>query len=173
QPGGRRVPDHQDVGHEDQQRHDPPRLVEAGEERDERRGQQDRALGAQDRQRHSGHCRGSVRGHAPEVSVAKATITRSVTDVHGSRAAKGIAAQVAGWILVVAGLAALVLPGPGLLALFAGMTILATQYDWAERRHEPVKKASLRTAAESVQSVPRILMSVLLPLGLEAVGVGW
>lgn len=105
--------------------------------------------------------------------MAKATITRSVTDVHGSRAAKGVAAQVAGWILVVAGLAALVLPGPGLLALFAGMAILATQYDWAERRLEPVKKAALRTAAESVQSVPRILMSVLLALGLVAVGVVW
>ena len=36
-----------------------------------------------------------------------------------------------GWILVVVGIAALVLPGPGLLAIFAGMALLATQYEWA------------------------------------------
>ncbi|WP_222593427.1 PGPGW domain-containing protein [Aeromicrobium flavum] len=93
--------------------------------------------------------------------------------MQGSRAAKSIAIQVAGWVLVVAGIAALVLPGPGLLALFAGMALLATQYDWAERRLEPVKKAALRTAAESVQSTPRIVLSVLLAFALVAAGVVW
>jgi uncharacterized protein (TIGR02611 family) len=78
-----------------------------------------------------------------------------------------------GWLLVVAGIAALVLPGPGLLLLFAGLALLSTQYDWAERRLEPVKAAALKTAAESVGSWPRILMSVILALIIIAIGVVW
>lgn len=87
--------------------------------------------------------------------------------------AKRILLEGAGWILVVVGLAALVLPGPGLLALFAGVALLATQYEWAERRLEPVKKAALRTAADSVKSWPRILLSTLGVLWLIAAGVYW
>jgi Putative transmembrane protein (PGPGW) len=91
----------------------------------------------------------------------------------GRKAAKGIAIQVAGWLLVLIGIAALVLPGPGLLALFAGMALLATQYSWAERRLAPVKKAALRTAADSVASGPRIVLSIISVAGLIAVGVVW
>ena len=39
------------------------------------------------------------------------------------------------------------------------MALLATQYEWAERRLEPVKKAALRGAADSVKTWPRILLS--------------
>ena len=42
-----------------------------------------------------------------------------------------------GWLLIVAGIAALILPGPGLLMLFAGLVLLSQQYEWAERRVEP------------------------------------
>lgn len=93
--------------------------------------------------------------------------------MHGSRAARSIAAQVLGWILVVAGIAALVLPGPGLLALFAGMALLATQYGWAERRLAPVRRAAHESARHSVETMPRILLSVLLALGLVGTGVVW
>lgn len=65
-----------------------------------------------------------------------------------------IAKVVLGWLLVVAGVAALALPGPGLLALFAGLVLLSQQYEWARRRVEPVKRAAFRAAAESVQSSP-------------------
>jgi uncharacterized protein (TIGR02611 family) len=106
-------------------------------------------------------------------SARRVPFLRSLKSVRGSRAAKSIAIKVAGWLLVAAGIAALVLPGPGLLALFAGMALLATQYDWAERRLEPVKKAALRTAAESVQSAPRILLSVVLAVALLTTGVVW
>jgi len=87
--------------------------------------------------------------------------------------AKKVAIQGLGWILVLVGIAALVLPGPGLLALFAGVALLATQYDWAERRLEPIKKAALRTAADSVKTWPRVLMSTLGVLCLTALGVAW
>jgi uncharacterized protein (TIGR02611 family) len=87
--------------------------------------------------------------------------------------ARSIALQVAGWVLVVVGIAALVLPGPGLLALFAGLALLATQYDWARRRLEPVKQAALRAAAKSVASPARIAMSAAAAAGLVALGVVW
>ncbi|GGF45153.1 hypothetical protein GCM10011519_18740 [Marmoricola endophyticus] len=81
--------------------------------------------------------------------------------------------EALGWLLVVVGIAALVLPGPGLLALFAGMALLSTQYEWAERRLEPVKRAALRTAADGVATVPRIVASCLGAVALAAVGVVW
>jgi len=87
--------------------------------------------------------------------------------------AKRIALEGLGWILVLVGLAAIVLPGPGLLALFAGVALLATQYEWAERRLEPVKKAALRTAADSVKTWPRIAMSAAGVIWLTAMGVVW
>jgi uncharacterized protein (TIGR02611 family) len=87
--------------------------------------------------------------------------------------ARSIALQVAGWLLVVVGIAAMVLPGPGLLALFAGLALLATQYDWARRRVEPVKEAALRAAAKSVASPARIAMSVAGVAALVALGVVW
>lgn len=91
----------------------------------------------------------------------------------GPAVIKKVAVQVAGWLLVLVGIAALFLPGPGLLALFAGMALLATQYEWAERRLEPVKKAALRTAADSVSSWGRIAVSGLLIVFLVGAGVVW
>jgi hypothetical protein len=88
-------------------------------------------------------------------------------------AAKRVLLEGLGWVLVLVGIAALVLPGPGLLALFAGVALLATQYEWAERRVEPVKKAALRTAADSVKSWPRILLSAFGVLWLIAFGIIW
>jgi Putative transmembrane protein (PGPGW) len=88
-------------------------------------------------------------------------------------AAKRVAIEALGWILVVVGIAALILPGPGLLALFAGVALLATQYEWAERRVDPVRKAALRTAADSVKSWPRILLSALGVAWLVGFGILW
>jgi len=87
--------------------------------------------------------------------------------------AKRILLEGLGWLLVLVGIAALVLPGPGLLALFAGVALLATQYEWAERRVEPVKKAALRTAADSVKTWLRILFSIVGVCWLIALGVYW
>lgn len=87
------------------------------------------------------------------------------------RAARRIVLEALGWILVVVGLAALVLPGPGLLALFAGMALLAVHYEWARRRVEPVRRAALRTAADSVRTWTRIVVSCLCCLVLAGVGV--
>ena len=77
-------------------------------------------------------------------------------------AARRVALETLGWVLVVAGIAALVLPGPGLLAIFAGLALLSQQYDWAERRVEPVKEKALKAAAESVETWPRIVLSTTI-----------
>ena len=67
--------------------------------------------------------------------------------------------EVVGWILILAGLAALVLPGPGLLMLFAGLVVLSQQYEWAERRLEPVERVAKRAAAEGVETWLRVALS--------------
>jgi uncharacterized protein (TIGR02611 family) len=89
------------------------------------------------------------------------------------RHARRVLLEGLGWLLVIAGLAALVLPGPGLLALFAGLALLSTQYQWAERRLKPVQRAALKAAADGVASWPRIALSVFASLILIAIGVIW
>jgi uncharacterized protein (TIGR02611 family) len=87
--------------------------------------------------------------------------------------ARRIAFEALGWVLLVAGVAALILPGPGLLGVFAGLAILSQQYEWAERRVRPVEEMALKSAAQSVQTWPRILGSVAGALALAAIGVFW
>jgi uncharacterized protein (TIGR02611 family) len=93
--------------------------------------------------------------------------------VPGGRTAKRVVLETLGWVLVVVGIAALVLPGPGLIAIFAGLVLLSQQYEWAERRVEPVRLRAMRGAAESVETWPRITASVLAALALAACGVLW
>jgi uncharacterized protein (TIGR02611 family) len=93
--------------------------------------------------------------------------------VPGGTAAKRIVLEIVGWVLVVAGIAALVLPGPGLLMLFGGLAILSQQYEWAERRLIPVERMALRAAAEGVETWPRIAMSTAGGLAIVACGILW
>lgn len=88
-------------------------------------------------------------------------------------AARRVLVEVLGWGLVLAGIAALVLPGPGLLLLFAGLAVLSQQYEWAERRLEPVKRRALLGAAESVETRARVVLSGVLAVVLVACGVLW
>ena len=88
-------------------------------------------------------------------------------------AAKRVTLDVLGWTLVLAGIAALVLPGPGLLLLFGGLAVLSQQYDWAEKRVAPIERRALKGAAESVETWPRVVMSSLLAVGLIGFGVLW
>ena len=81
--------------------------------------------------------------------------------------------QIVGWVLVVVGIAALVLPGPGLLTLFAGLVILSQELAWAQRFVTPVKHAALKSASEGVQTWLRICGSLLGVAALVAVGLAW
>jgi uncharacterized protein (TIGR02611 family) len=44
-----------------------------------------------------------------------------------------VAITIAGFLVILAGAAMLVLPGPGILVIIAGLAILATEYVWAQR----------------------------------------
>ena len=72
--------------------------------------------------------------------------------------AKRIVLETAGWALLVIGIIAIPLPGPGLLGVFAGLALLSQQYEWADRRVEPVRLRALRSAAEGVETWPRIVL---------------
>ncbi len=49
-----------------------------------------------------------------------------------------------GLTLVVAGAAMLVLPGPGWAAIMLGLVVLASEYVWAERVLDPLKRLANR-----------------------------
>ena len=49
------------------------------------------------------------------------------------RNGKRIVITIAGFTVLLAGVALLVLPGPGWLLIFAGLAILSTEYLWARR----------------------------------------
>lgn len=84
-----------------------------------------------------------------------------------------IGRNILGWTLLVLGVAALALPGPGLLMLLAGLVVLSQEYDWAERRVEPMARRAFAAAAAGVQTVPRIVSSAAGALGLAGIGVLW
>lgn len=90
-----------------------------------------------------------------------------------TRAAKRVVLEVLGWALLVIGFVAIPLPGPGLLGIFAGLALLSRQYEWADRRVEPIRLRALRGAAEGVETWPRIVLSCLGAFTLAAVGVFW
>jgi hypothetical protein len=89
------------------------------------------------------------------------------------RAARRVLLEVVGWVLVLAGIAALVLPGPGLLLLAGGLLVLSQQYEWAERRVDPSLDRALIGAAMGVEAAWKVALSVLFALGLGACGVLW
>lgn len=67
------------------------------------------------------------------------------------RSGKRIAVTIAGFAVLLAGIALLVLPGPGWLLIFIGLTILATEYVWAER----LLKTAKRKAGQAKDAVLR------------------
>lgn len=91
----------------------------------------------------------------------------------GYVAARRLALETLGWTLVVLGVAALFLPGPGLLMLFAGTVVLSRQYEWFDRRLLTVKRLAMEGASRGVQSWPRIAGSALGVAWLIGLGLFW
>jgi uncharacterized protein (TIGR02611 family) len=71
------------------------------------------------------------------------------------RNAKRITVTVVGFALILLGLAMLVLPGPGLLVIIAGLAVLATQYAWAERALDTAKRKAKAAAAKARRKMRR------------------
>lgn len=64
--------------------------------------------------------------------------------------AKRIAVFIAGSAVLLVGVVMLVLPGPGIVAILAGLAILATEFVWAERALDRAK-ASASQAGSAVK----------------------
>ncbi|HEY6909146.1 MAG TPA: PGPGW domain-containing protein [Myxococcales bacterium] len=58
-----------------------------------------------------------------------------------------IAAIAGGGILLVTGIALLVLPGPGVPLIIAGLALLSTQFQWARRLLDWMRQRLRATAA--------------------------
>ncbi len=58
------------------------------------------------------------------------------------RSSKRVAVSLVGGALVLAGLAMLVLPGPGILVVVAGFAVLGTEYAWAASALDRTKRAA-------------------------------
>ncbi len=71
-----------------------------------------------------------------------------------ARQAKRVGVGVAGTSVLGAGVAMLVLPGPGLVVIVAGLAILATEFAWAERRLDQAK-AKVAAAADAARGAGR------------------
>ncbi|BAJ29954.1 MULTISPECIES: PGPGW domain-containing protein [Kitasatospora] len=82
-----------------------------------------------------------------------------------------VAFGVAGAALIVVGVVLLVLPGPGMLLLLAGMVLVARAVPAFARYVEPVRAKAMQGVEASVASGWRIAGSVLAGLGLVAAGV--
>src|SRR5256885_13247100 len=67
------------------------------------------------------------------------------------RSGKRVAVTIAGFAVLLAGIALLVLPGPVCLLIFIGLTILATEYVWAQR----LLNAGKRKAGQAKAAVLR------------------
>lgn len=89
------------------------------------------------------------------------------------RHVRRVGVLVAGGLLLLVGVALLVLPGPGLLLVFAGLVVLSREFPGLNRYVEPVRERALQAAEESVSSPLRMAGSVLAVLALLAAGVAW
>ena len=88
-------------------------------------------------------------------------------------AVKRFAVGAVGFVVVAVGIVLMPLPGPGVIIVLLGVLILATQFEWAERRVEQVKESALRGAADSVKSWPRIALSTFGVAWLLGFGTLW
>lgn len=97
---------------------------------------------------------------------------RSMSEHRPNLAARLLYLLVGG-VLLVAGIALLVLPGPGLLLVLGGLLMLGHGFPPARRLVDPVRRRAIDAADESVASPLRITFSVLTGLALIGAGIVW
>jgi hypothetical protein len=88
-----------------------------------------------------------------------------------SRNVKTVAVAVLGGLLTLAGIALLVLPGPGFVLVAAGLAVLATQFEWARKPLDYAKGKAQDGIEEVGRSWWRAAFATLCALVLLAVGV--
>ena len=87
------------------------------------------------------------------------------------RSGKRIAVTVVGVLVLAAGIVMMVTPGPGVIAILAGLAILATEWAWAERALDKAKERTGDALKIATASPVRIVLSVALTLGAIAGGI--
>lgn len=84
-----------------------------------------------------------------------------------------VVVTVVGVALIVVGVLLLVLPGPGLLLVLAGLVVMANEYPWARRWTEPVRRQAVAAARASVATRLRIAWTAAVGGALIVAGVVW
>jgi len=67
------------------------------------------------------------------------------------RNGKRVGVTIAGFALILVGIALLVLPGPGWLLIFAGLALLSTEYVWAQRMLNKAKQQAQKARDKVVE----------------------
>lgn len=86
-------------------------------------------------------------------------------------ALKRCAVTIVGAALLLVGAAMMVLPGPGILIIVAGLAVLATEYVWAQRLLRRAKSQAEKVQEASVASPARTGATIAFAVGLLALGV--
>ncbi|MFD8591421.1 TIGR02611 family protein [Streptomyces sp. NPDC059637] len=107
-----------------------------------------------------------------------------IEKVHGSRAPLivrrypalhmtwQIGVFLVGVAIIVAGLAMLVLPGPGWVAIFLGLAVLGTEFVWAQRVLRWTKRQAQKAAGKALDPRVRRRNTIVLVVGLVLIAAG-
>jgi uncharacterized protein (TIGR02611 family) len=71
-----------------------------------------------------------------------------------ARSGKQIAVTIVGFALLAAGAVMLITPGPGLVAILAGLAILGTQYSWAQRALQTTREKARKAVKQPRRFLP-------------------
>lgn len=71
------------------------------------------------------------------------------------RSTKRIVVLAVGLTLVAGGIALLVLPGPGLLVIIAGLAVLASEFAWAERMLDKAREQAAKAGGAAKKGLGR------------------
>lgn len=82
-----------------------------------------------------------------------------------------LAVTLVGVALLMVGAALMVLPGPGILLIVAGLAVLATEYVWAQTLLRRAKLQAQEVQRAAVASPARTAMSVLFAVALGVCGM--
>jgi uncharacterized protein (TIGR02611 family) len=88
-----------------------------------------------------------------------------------NRTVKTVVVAVLGGLLTLAGIALLVLPGPGFVLVAAGLAVLATRFSWAKKPLDYAKDKAQEGIEEVGKSPWRAAAAVVAALVLVALGV--
>ena len=91
-----------------------------------------------------------------------------------SRYSKRILVIISGSAVVIAGVAMLVLPGPGFLVIFTGLAILSSEFEWADRLKQSVReRAELAAKATGVSLRAIVVVGIFFAVVLSVAAWIW